>query len=1565
MKKIQLLSLLLMLACFVPQAARAEYYGIQVGGVRVTSDNCDNITGSNIWSYGYSRTKEFVPEASHVSYDPSTKTLTLNYIQIERTGSGNRAILNESCDGLTIVFEDTNYLSALAASPIRLNANTTIKCASGRYGDTQKIYGGVEDAITVGNGATLLIEDISISVSTNRVESESGVFVGNTGTERLIIKDAAVWAQGMHGVKDFAMLGVQNGHLWLKGDNAAAKNLKDFSMVGKTMYLTDTFYNDGTLNFLNSSDYSVAREVTITDYVEINETNFPDDIFRSYVSEEFDKDNDGRLTYQGEANSNYFNNIIDVSNKGLTSLKGIEHFPYLETLKCANNNLTSLDVSKLPQLQDLDCHSNQLTSLNVIKEKRYRSLLKLNCSHNKLTRLDISQGIGDELDCSSNQLTYIDFSHCNDFLHKINISRNRIDAMMTETMESLPTVIKGVWNKDIEYTITVCFSTSNDNVCTGEQANIAKNKGWNVIMAGTDDEGNIICEIELGGTMVTSANADDLTVLPNVTKNCDDGYAKFDIATGTLRLNGVDIVNENGIGINLDCWNEHRIIELGQDPVNIFSKDDGIYYYDHSSGGSLTITTKEDYWYSEKLNIVSTEGMAISMETGSLTLSGVARVAAESGAPEYGIRIANRTLYVKDDAELRIKANVDETVYPLYADNLVLENDNIIVAPAGAHFENKYLKSAEGTYIKGQEVVIGKLREYNYYVAGTRISNANQHAVLGDTTVVFQEPAFNGGAGTITLNNANIEAGSASGIEASKALYIKLDGENTINSTTYGIRNSTRSCYIDGPGSLNVKGQYGINCGKLYITDAQVTAEGTTRYAIDASETTISGENTIVSMKCEPEARGTFRASTSLTLNDGLKIESPEGAQYVDGEIKDADGNVIKDEWVTIQYTEDYGITVAGIKVTNHNNEDVLGDGTISYDPETLTLTLTDANIDGGDGSGIEAEQELHIKLEGTNTITCTRSLNGTSKGIWFKGKGFIEGPGSLSITAMYGIYAIGNNQPKPLQILDGAQVSAEGDLIGIMAGITTISGEETIVNAKGGDGSFGCTGLNLNDQLEITEPAGASFVLSKFAICIGRRNTIVTSWVTIQKVDRYNLYVKGTQVTSLNEEDVLGNGTVSFDPQTSTLTLMNADIAPTGAPGIQSSIPNLNVMLVGGNFINISDDKEGIVLQKSSEDEASEVVFYGGGTLNINTNGTALQTQADIAFTDGVNVSAESTAGAGIKGVEASGMLPSLTISGETTTLKAKGADEGSVVAFRALNMTDNITIVEPAGATFTENVGITDAEGNLIVGEWVTIGAFEIYELFIAGTQVTSLNQADVLGDGTVSYDAETNTLTLNGADIEAEGEGLSTQIDEVIIKLEGENSIEVPEGFGIYSDASFTITGPGSLNVTSKFEALNGSFVIEGGAKVTADSQTRSALWSFDPLAVSGSETVVMLKGAKGAVEIYGTDSEEAVLSLSDGLVLGLPEGAHCGIVDVLVEEEEDMWIPYGYILDANDNNITDQWVIIASEDYITGINDLKDSKNLKDLNDSTYNLAGQKVGKDYKGIVIQGGKKLLKK
>ena len=44
--------------------------------------------------------------------------------------------------------------------------------------------------------------------------------------------------------------------------------------------------------------------------------------------------------------------------------------------------------------------------------------------------------------------------------------------------------------------------------------------------------------------------------------------------------------------------------------------------------------------------------------------------------------------------------------------------------------------------------------------------------------------------------------------------------------------------------------------------------------------------------------------------------------------------------------------------------------------------------------------------------------------------------------------------------------------------------------------------------------------------------------------------------------------------------------------------------------------------------------------------------------------------------------------------------------------------------------------------------------YSLTIAGTTVTDVNKTDVLGDGKVSFDPATNTLTLNNATIQTIG-------------------------------------------------------------------------------------------------------------------------------------------------------------------------------------------------------------------
>ena len=133
-----------------------------------------------------------------------------------------------------------------------------------------------------------------------------------------------------------------------------------------------------------------AEEVTI------DAVNFPDEIFREYVASKFDKDNNGKLSEKEITETTF----IDIDNKGISSLKGVEYFTALTRLYFEDNQLTKLDVSKNTMLTSLSCLENQLTSLDV---SRNTALEWLQCSSNQLTSLDISQNTAlTELCCYDN-----------------------------------------------------------------------------------------------------------------------------------------------------------------------------------------------------------------------------------------------------------------------------------------------------------------------------------------------------------------------------------------------------------------------------------------------------------------------------------------------------------------------------------------------------------------------------------------------------------------------------------------------------------------------------------------------------------------------------------------------------------------------------------------------------------------------------------------------------------------------------------------------------------------------------------------------------------------------------------------------------------------------------------------------------------------------------------------------------------------------------------------------------------------------------------------------------------
>ena len=93
--------------------------------------------------------------------------------------------------------------------------------------------------------------------------------------------------------------------------------------------------------------------------VEINETNFPDAKFRSFVKENLDKNKDDILDAMEIAAVK----MIEANKMGIKSLEGVGFFTALETLKCWDNELTALDVSKNTELTRLYCRSNRLACL--------------------------------------------------------------------------------------------------------------------------------------------------------------------------------------------------------------------------------------------------------------------------------------------------------------------------------------------------------------------------------------------------------------------------------------------------------------------------------------------------------------------------------------------------------------------------------------------------------------------------------------------------------------------------------------------------------------------------------------------------------------------------------------------------------------------------------------------------------------------------------------------------------------------------------------------------------------------------------------------------------------------------------------------------------------------------------------------------------------------------------------------------------------------------------------------------------------------------------------------------
>ena len=342
-----------------------------------------------------------------ITYNSSQKLLTLN----------NAVINNESGYGLRIT---------VPGLTVKLVGVSVINASN--YG--LDLYGGTGIITIDGDGSSAASLEIKSS-------NKSGIhFYSGTLT---ICNDAKVSAEG----KEYGLCGRGSGvfgklvmtgqytQLWFMGGTASIKDMDLSDGPQKHGYYISlpvgAKYQASTKTIVDADGNEVKGQwVLFQKGVAIDEENFPDNNFRNWIlAQEYGSD--GLLTDAEIAAVEE----IDVINKTIASLKGIEYFTAVTNLYCNNNRLTSLDVSQNTALISLYCGNNQLTTLDVSQNT---ALKQLGCFYNQLTTLDVSKNTElKQLYCQYNQLTALDVSknteltelYCpNNQLTELDVSKN-------------------------------------------------------------------------------------------------------------------------------------------------------------------------------------------------------------------------------------------------------------------------------------------------------------------------------------------------------------------------------------------------------------------------------------------------------------------------------------------------------------------------------------------------------------------------------------------------------------------------------------------------------------------------------------------------------------------------------------------------------------------------------------------------------------------------------------------------------------------------------------------------------------------------------------------------------------------------------------------------------------------------------------------------------------------------------------------------------------------------------------------------------------------------------------
>ena len=963
-------------------------------------------------------------------------------------------------------------------------------------------------------------------------------------------------------------------------------------------------------------------------------------------------------------------------------------------------------------------------------------------------------------------------------------------------------------------------------------------------------------DLWIAGTQVSDVNASD--VLGN-------GIFSYDHANRKLTVKGSYSYNSG------DLINSKLSLTVTANTASTLTASGNCIY----STGTVTILG----------------GSALSLKGGYTCICGAnvtiknATVTADSGTAAIYSSTAGSKLSVINS---KVTAKGTNAAVKGFADSITL-TDCWISSPDGGKIAwvnggNWAICNSNGTTI-AKNVTISLSQNYNLWVAGTRVSDMNKTDILGNGKF-----SFNPSQNKLTVSGNCTASGMA--IESKlSSLTLNVTADSVLTSTGWNSIYCTGDLTVTGTSgkTLTLIGQ--SNCGiaakNVTIQNMKLTAEGGTTAIYSSSSGKLTVNNSTISAK---GVNAAVKGFTGGIVLNSCAVTNPPDAVIKSGAIYEEDGSAFVKE-VTI--SSKYNLWIAGTQVSVQNKSDILGNGIFSYDPASNTLTVK--------GDYCFSGSELIKSTLSSLTVTASKAVTlDTIDGncIYSTGSVTVEGGSQLNLKADFTCISA------PTVTIRNATVTADSGTTAIYSSSngSKLSVINSKVTAKGTNAAVrGFTDSITLTNCWISSPDGGKIAKvsgSNWAICNSDGTTVAKN-ATISLSQDYSLWVAGTQVRDTNKSDILGNGKFSFNPSQNKLTVRGNCTA--SGMVIQSKLSSLTLYVTADS-----------VLKSTGWNS-----IYSTGNLTVTgTSGKTLtligQSNCGIAAKNVTIQNMKVTAEGGTTAIYSSSS-GKLTVTSSNITAKGVNA---AVKGFSGGITLNSCTVMSPSDAVI-KNGGIYENGGTTFAKE-ITIGSK--YDLWIAGTQVTSFNASDVLGNGIFSYDHANSKLTVKGDYSCSGGDLINSKLSSLTVTASKAAALRAVSGNCIYSTGTVTILGGSALSLKGNYTGISAPTVTIKNTTVTADGGTTAIYSSKTGSKLSVINSQVTANGTNAAVRGF-TDSitlTDCWISSPTGGKIAQVSGSNWAIcnsngttvaksVTISLSQNYDLWVAGTQVSDMNKSDI----------------------------------------------------------